>query len=52
MKQFKITYTMTMFVNGKDEEQVRDYFDNMSSRQLGEDAYDVQLNNIVEVPEK
>lgn len=52
MKQFKLTYTMTMFLNGKDEEQVREYFDNMSPRSLGETAYDVQLNNIVEVPEK
>jgi hypothetical protein len=52
MKQFKLTYTMTMYVNGTDEDQVRDMFDNLTSQQLGEFAYDVTLNNVVEVQEK
>ena len=52
MKHFRIYYTMSMDIMADNEDDVRERFDNMTSRQLGEDAYDVEVKNIVEVHDK
>lgn len=52
MAHYRIYYTMSMDIVAKDEDDARDKFDNMTPRQLGEDAYDVQIRSVTEVNEK